>query len=455
MKKHFSVRSILSLTLALAAVLLFCLPIAAQAEEAPPSLMVGAAIRDITPTIENGMLPIAGVGRTTLVDVVDPLHTRVIALSDGTNTALIVSNETGKGPYGPLFAQELADHVGLPLEAIFYTATHAHATPEITKEIDMSYITFEEGAEVDNMQKWGRLVYDQMMAAADEALANMQPAKVGIGYSESYVNVNRNARYTDENGNYYWGQGYGFDGFSDKTLAAIRFENAETGDPIAFIVNYAVHGVMMYANKCIDGETGVSADITGFVSTALESQNEGAVAVYLSGAAGDQNPIFGNEYFTPSIETGAKETTTQGSLDVLTWLGKINYFDTVQALRDIDEMKNEITLGWSYGSTTIPARKGGDFTIPMHVLRIGDIALAGFGGEMFNEIGVTAIEQSVMEDTLWVNHVWTHAEQATGYHSTDTITVEGGQGANRNYMPGYISDAVNELVNELVVDALY
>lgn len=442
------------LMLALAAMMLLCLPLAAQAEEAK-GLMVGAAVRDITPSIENGMLPIAGVGRTTLVDVIDPLHTRVIAVSDGANTALIVSNETGKGPYGPLFAQELADHVGLPLEAIFYTATHAHATPEITNQIDMSYITFEEGAEVDNMQKWGRLVYDQMMAAADEALANMQPAKVGIGYGKSYVNVNRNQKFTDENGNYYWGQGYGFDGFSDKTLAAIRFENAETGAPIAFIVNYAVHGVMMYANKCVDGQTGVSADLPGFVSNALESQNEGAVAVYLSGAAGDQNPIFGNEYFTPAIETGKKETTTQGSLDVLTWLGKIHYFDTVQALRAIDEMKNDITIDWSYGATSIPSTKGGDYVIPMHVLRIGDIALAGFGGEMFNEIGVTAIQQSVMEDTLWVNHVWTHAEQATGYHSTDLITVEGGQGKNKNYKPGYITDAVCDLLNDLVVEALY
>ena len=419
-------------------------------------LRVGAAVRDITPTVENGMLPISAVGRTTAEGVIDPLHTRVIALSDGESTALIVSNETGKGPYGPLYAQELADHTGVPVEHIFYTATHAHATPEITNEIDMSYITFDEDdPEVDNVQKWGRLVYDRLMDAADEALANMQTVTVGIGYTDCYVNVNRNARYTNADGTYYWAQGYGFDGFSDKTLAAIRFTSVETGEPVAFIVNYAVHGVMMYANKVLDGATGISSDLGGFVCNALESRNEGAVAMFLMGAAGDQNPLFGNEFFTPSIETGEKETTTQGSIEVLNWLGKLMYFDTVEAINSIGPETADADLGFSVGSTAIPASDGGDYEISLQVLRIGSIALVGFPGEMFNEIGVNALEASPMDNTLWVNLVWNRPVNSTGYHSTDIITIEGGQGRNSGYLPGYIMDATAGLTRDLVSASLY
>lgn len=431
-------------------------PAGPSAQQTVYELQAGAAVRDITPTEENGMLPITAVGRTTAEGVIDPLHTRVIALNDGENTALIVSNETGKGPYGPLFAQELSDHTGVPLDNIFYTATHAHATPEITSEIDMSYITFDEDdEEVDNLQKWGRLVYDQMMDAADEAIANLEPVTMGIGYSESYVNVNRNAKYTNADGTYYWAQGYGFDGFSDKTVAAIRFTSVETGDPVAFIFNYAVHGVMMYANQVLDGKTGISSDIGGYVCNALEAQNEGAVAMFLMGAAGDQNPIFGNEFFTPSIETGEKETTYQGSVEVLDWLGKLLYFDTKEAIKNIDTETGSVALGFEYGTTAIPAVDGGDYEIALQVLRIGNVALVGFPGEMFNEIGVNAIEASPMEDTLWVNLVWSHEGQQTGYHSTDVITVEGGQGRNKNYLPGYIQDAVTELTRELVAKSLY
>ncbi len=464
MKHCFSLRNVLSMALA---VMLMILPAAAGATQvggapaggrAPAKvydLKAGAAVRDITPTEENGLLPIAAVGRTTAEGVIDPLHTRVIALNDGEKTALIVSNETGKGPYGPLYAQELSDHTGVPLENIFYTATHAHATPEITNVIDMSYITFGENDEVDNLQKWGRLVYDQLMEAADEALANMQSVKVGIGYSNCYLNVNRNFRYTNADGTYSWGQGYGFDGFSDKTLAVIRLTSVETGAPVAFIVNYAIHGVSMYANKVLDGKTGISSDVGGFVCNALESQNEGAVALFLMGAAGDQNPIFGNEFFTPSIETGSKETTTQGSLEVLTWLGKLMYFDTVEAIRNIKTETGNAGLGMKYGTTTIPSTKGGDYEVALQVLRIGSIALVGFPGEMFNEIGVNAINASPMENTLWVNLVWTREGQATGYHSTDIITVEGGQGQNKNYMPGYLQDAVTKLTRDLVAQSLY
>ena len=418
-------------------------------------LEAGAAIRDITPTEENGMLPIDAVGRTVAEGVIDQIHTRVIALNDGENTALIVSNETGKGPYGPLFAQELSDHTGVPLENIFYTATHAHATPEITDEIDMSYITFDEGEEVDNLQKWGRLVYDQLLDAADEAIANLEPVTMGIGYSDSYINVNRNAKYTNPDGTYYWSQGYGFDGFSDKTLSVIRFNSIETGKPVAFIYNYAVHGVIMYANKVLDGATGISSDVGGFVCNALEEQNEGAVAMFLMGAAGDQNPLFGNEFFTPSIETGEKETTQQGSIEVLNWMGKLLYHDTVEAIKNIKTETGNANLDFEYGTTTIPSVDGGDYEMSLQVMRIGNVALVGFPGEMFNEIGVNAIEASPMENTLWVNLVWTREGQKTGYHSTDVITAEGGQGGNKNYLPGYIQDAMTDLTKELVAKSLY
>ena len=60
---------------------------------------------------------------------------------------------------------------------------------------------------------------------------------------------------------------------------------------------------------------------------------------------------------------------------------------------------------------TIPASDGGDYPVALQVLRIGKIALVGFPGEMFNEIGVKAIEESPLEDTLWVNLVWTREGQ--------------------------------------------
>ena len=420
-----------------------------------PYLQVGAAVRDITPTKENGMLPIAAVGRTTAEGVIDPLHLRVIAVNDGAKVSLIVSVETGKGPYGPLFASELSKHTGIPLDAIFYTATHAHATPEITDTIDMSYITFKEGDKVDNLQKWGRLVYDQMMDAADAALANMKPATMGIGYTDSYVNVNRQALYTDADGNYYYSEGVNFERFSDKTLAVIRFTSIETGKPLAFIVNYAVHSVIMYANTDCDGKTGISSDLAGYVSNALEADNEGSVAVRLMGAAGDQNPIsHGAQYFTQNLETGEKETAQQAGLPILDWIGKMLYFDVKEAIKNIESETGKCQVNYEYGSTTIPAKDGGDYPVDLQVLRIGKVALAGFPGEIFNEIGVTALKSSPLKDTLWVNLCWTREGQMNNYHYDDELIVYGSADRNMSYLPGYLTDAVSGLVKDLVAKSL-
>lgn len=432
------------------------LPAVGIAEEDAAPFLVGTAIRDITPTEENGMLPIAAVGRTTAEGVIDPLHLRVISFDDGTRQALLVSIETGKGPYGPLFAAELSEHTGIPLDGIFYTATHAHATPEITDTIDMSYITFEEGDEVDNLQKWGRLVYDQMMDAADEALSTMVPAKLGIGYTDSYVNVNRQQQYTAEDGSRFYAEGINFERFSDKTLAVIRFTSVETGDPIAFIVNYAVHSVIMYANTDYNGKTGISSDLAGYVTNALEAANEGSLAVFLMGAAGDQNPLsHGAQYFTPSLETGSNETAMQSGLPILDWLGKQLYFDVKEAIKDIGQETATCDIGYSYAFSAIPAKDGGDYPVNLQCLRLGNIALVGFSGEMFNEIGATALESSPLKDTIWVNLCWTREGQMNGYHYDDALVIAS-RNARRSmgYLPGYLMDAMGDLTKEVVTDSL-
>ncbi|MDR2670394.1 MAG: hypothetical protein LBC26_01565, partial [Oscillospiraceae bacterium] len=89
-------------------------------------LFCGAAIRDITPT--EDMLPIhAGNARMglRLVGVIEGLHVRVIALkNEGGPTSLIVSVETGKGPYPPDFIRWLSEATGVAEGHIFWSATH-------------------------------------------------------------------------------------------------------------------------------------------------------------------------------------------------------------------------------------------------------------------------------------------------------------------------------------------
>jgi hypothetical protein len=399
------------------------------------------------------MLPIAGIGRDAgdIVDVIDHVFTRVMALQNGGKKALLVLTETGKGPTGWQFAAELSRHTGIPVEAIFYTTTHVHSVPEEKNKVNFN---FAPGAHENTKQLWAKYVLEQMFSAADEALANMQPASVGIAYGESYINTNRNRTYTKrQTGESYVELGYNPTGVSDKTLVTLRFDD-RNGKPIAFLINYAVHAVTMIANTYFNGETGISGDIPGYVMRQMEGEHDGAVVFWTSGAAGDQNPISSNQVMIPVPETGDLLTYYTGDYDIMKYWASIHYADILATLGKIKQTAPNFTMSYAEGITSIPNVKGSDpagFALHLKVLRIGDIAFVGSPAELFSSIGVYMKDNSIMRNTIVLNHTWTQEEAYNGYILDDYARINGGYGGGRLvYQTGYINEALTNLMNDLI-----
>ena len=419
----------------------------AAQETSVSTFSVGAAKRDITPTDE--MFPLSRKPNVEMTGVLDPLSLRVIAMADADTTTLMICTETGRS-LGPQYADIVAEHTGLDLENIVMTSTHTHAAPEVTEYVDLD---FEDGdPDVTTQQLWAKYAMEQMLDAVDEALANLKPASVGVQYGESYINVNRNSVYNqvDENGNVTEVRNLGWapDGPTDREVAAIQF-NDENNEPIAFIVNYAVHGTVMHANTCEDGKTGVSGDIPGIVSGYIEDQYDGAVAMWLSGAAGDQNPIIQNDLYTPNPETGEWEEEFNDDYKILEFLSKIHYADVKKTIEGIDEFKSDIDLQIGYQDTTIPGAEGqDDFYISLQNVRIGDIDLACAPCELFSSTGLAMKEKAYLEDTIVVNHAWQREEQPNGYVADDWTIENGGFGQQQaKFQAGYLEDAMVEMLN--------
>lgn len=416
-------------------------------------LWLGAAVRDVSPTKENGMLPIPGNNgndAAPITDVIDPIHTRVLAFQSGDTKALLVCTETGKGPTGWQFAAQLSEHTGIPVDAIFYMATHSHAAPSLKTEISLEPV---EGEEADNMTKWGRYVLSQMFDAADEALANMQPVTAEIGYSESYINMNRNAFFTSRvDGTTTNDGGYNPTGVSDKTVSVVKF-NDMSGKPVAFLVNYPVHAVTMIGNTYFDGDQGLSADIPGVVSTLLEEKYEGCVAVWSSGAAGDQNPIVSNQVIYPDPVTGEKVIEYTGDIKIMEYLAYWHYEDILKAI-DTAEPVDASEVAFASGTTTIPNEEGAEeeeFTLHLKVLRLGNIVFAGSPGELYTSLGMYMKEHSIYKNTIVFNHVWTEKDCYNGYILDDEGRANGSMGGGKlSYKPGYINDALADLMNQLI-----
>jgi neutral ceramidase len=237
-------------------VLTLCAPhdVETQAPAASP-LRVGAAKVDVTPA--EGELPKNSFG------VLDRLYARAIVLESGPATAALVTVDAGAIPDAiwQAVTQQVETDLGIPSENVLLTATHTHSAggqrgPDYARKI---------------------------VESVRQAKQQLTPARMGYGTGVSYINVNR--QIIDAKTNRWW-EGANYDGPSDKTVAVLEFETL-SGQPIAVYYNYAVHAVL--AGQLDQ----VSADIPGAASRYIEeSLDDAAIALWSTGAAGDQNPIY-------------------------------------------------------------------------------------------------------------------------------------------------------------------
>jgi len=231
--------------------LLLC---AGAAHSAAP-LRVGAAKLEVTPDIEGSS--------AQFIDVLDPLFVRAIVIESGDRRAALVTVDAGAigASTWDYVSRRAADELGIPETQLILTATHTHSAPF--------------GA--------NRAFEERLVDAITSAAAALQPAHMAFGTGVSYINVNRNI--VDRKTHRWW-EGPNYEGVSDKTVAVMAFETPE-GRPIAIYYNYAVHAV-------ITGNLDmISADIPGATSNYIEeSLGADVVALWSTGASGDQNPIY-------------------------------------------------------------------------------------------------------------------------------------------------------------------
>jgi hypothetical protein len=271
-------------------------------------------------------------------------------------------------------------------------------------------------------------IEDAAVDAVRRAKAQLQPARVGIGTARAYVNVNRDES-SPERG--LW-LGFNDQGPSDKTVTVLRFDDL-TGKPIAFWINYAVHAVVMGSENYQ-----VTGDIAGATSRFVEqhylgndkprsdggprvrlrpeerTSGEGMVAVWTSGAAGDQNPV--------SMASGE-------DFSLVDALGKVLGEAVLRAAANV-ETRTDVSIRGAQKVVTCPGRRvepgptpRGEYkfndadpvNIRLTLLTISDIALAGVSGEVFTAIAQRLQREMPIPGTVMV----AHTNGSSGYIPSD------------------------------------
>ena len=370
------------------------------------TISAGAAVVDITPPLEVGLLT-SSVKETwaPFQSVRSPLKARVLFLQFGRERIALLSLDllglTGAAVGGwTRFKRSLARATSMAPNRIVITCTHTHNGPESVAITNLYRSKL--------FRRWLREVEGKLARAIKNAAAEVQPCTLSCAATE-LRGFSLQRRIPTPRGIVM------SDSVQPITPALMRrgpidrrvhgiFLRDPTGRCVATIIHAACHPVH---EMCLPQ---ISADFPGELCAALESTSDYVVPIFFNGAAGDINP--------PTVSGGAKCARRHG-----------------QALAQVIErtIQKARTVGIDFiafknSTVHLPARSLGKNRGPqscvahLNALRLGSLAMVFVPGELFVETALAIERASPFNRTLVIGF----AESSIGYVPTRKAFREGG-----------------------------
>lgn len=316
------------------------------------SLKAGASRVEITPPEGTPLSGYAARKGAPSTGVHDPLHARALVLDDGaTQLAIVTVDLIGTDP---VLTRRVARQSGFPAERLMICSSHTHSGPGAFSQSPFAVIA--GGAYKKDVQE---LLITSMADAIKKAVANLQPARIGMGETE-LKGFQRNRRGSPQ---------------VDPSLWVLRVDRAD-GAPLALLANLTAHGTVLE-----DENLEFSADWMGFFCARLEAELPGSVALYANGAEGDISPNI------PAGTSGFEAAKAHGELGAQAAL----------TLARSLEMRGETTLAFRTAPLETPntlkaALLGASKKITLQTFTIDQSVLISVPGELTTALGLVLKE---------------------------------------------------------------
>jgi hypothetical protein len=360
----------------------------------------------------------------------DPIYHRVLALeAGGTAFYLVASDLTLFSPsvYDDA-AAELERALGIPRTNFWWSVTHTHAAPEVGAPGVYKTLLGRSDHEWD--REYADFVKQALVRAVREARDHLEPARIAFGQGIATANINRRAKDVDGTVSL----GLNPDGPADRQIGLARIERAD-GSPIAWIVNYAIHGTVMSGQNLQ-----ISGDAPGTVAAYLEEKAGGTV-LFVNGAAGNLAPIY----------SGYADARSGHLSQFRVLLGN----RILAAAREMGAATGEVSL-WAGERTVTTGRRdglewpqeleryasGSAIQLPVRFLRINDSVIWSAPAELFCEIAMAVRERSRFGHTFYFGYTngW------LGYLPTAQAFTEGGYEPKTSVFTGRAESDLTEAV---------
>lgn len=197
------------------------------------------------------------------------LFAKALVLEEGDDKAVIIT--TDLIGFDPTTCQEVKTAIsqltGLAPQQVILSASHTHTGPEISIENKEHVESFDE--------VYVRALIAKIANAVNEACQRTEPVTLDFAKTSCTLAVNR--RLPTPEG---MAMRPNPAGISDHEVCVLRIRRSDAS-PLAILVSYPCHPTTL-------GDYLIGGDYPGFAQTAIETEFENCVAMFIQGCAGDQ-----------------------------------------------------------------------------------------------------------------------------------------------------------------------
>lgn len=444
---------------------------------------VGFARVDITPPLG---VPMAGYTFLRKASAIkDRLELNALAVSDGPNTAVVLSADLldlQDNELALVMRKRIALAAGVPVEAVYFHCTHTHLSPAFGKADPNGETSFDgDPAYCESLMR-------KACEAARDAVLDLAPATIAVGRAEA-KRISFIRRFRMKDGSIRTNPGVNNPdiaepiGCVDETAGVVRFNRV--GRDTVVVVNFGTHPDTV-------GGSEISADWPGFARHFAEKALEGVKCIFFNGALGDVNHVCvdpkpgedeGLARDFDDVDRGYEHARHMGRViagAVMSVYGKcapVKAGKVSYAVKEVSIPSNrpkpeDLPLARTYSQlhaegrddeipfegmelTTVVAEAGrilrlehgpDVFSMPLSFVRVGDaVAFAGIPGEPFTEIGQRIKAESAAALTI----VSCITNGYYGYFPTPNAYDEGGYEAKASIFGPSVADRLVEGMRQM------
>jgi hypothetical protein len=308
-------------------------PIIAAAPQ--PELRAGAARIEITPSPEELVAPFS--------KIADPIYVRALVVeSQGKRAVVVIADVPTIGAdVAAELTERIASTIGTTPELVVLGTTHTHNAMRVAHNA--------QGIILPGSSQFVARVSAAALGAAEQAVARLQPARMGIGKGRVALTGNRNV-WSPAHGRVIADVDRSGTEPVDHTLGVVRFEGAD-GRAIAFMLNHGFEPVVAMAFK-----DRISGDVPGMASRLIEERaGNGAVALFTIGAAGV--PLYRAEEASDSERPARTQSLLQA-------MGTIFAEETLAVSAGLTMDDGPVTISGASKPLICPGKTTSPFNLP-------------------------------------------------------------------------------------------